>query len=118
MAKTKWDSFKFIEALRREAGRVFDSADFLSPIERDTFTRVFEMFAWIIVERQPQDNQLPALSDKDLQPLRDWMEKIGLERETFLTDRRIAHFVFPGFNERTASERTAEIISFPTSPKY
>ena len=118
MTKTAWNMGKLLDAANREAGRIHDSADFLTPIERDTFVRVFLMFAWIIHDRQPilGHRQMPPLSDDDLQPLRDWMREIGKKRDAHKRLFDIPHLVFPSFNERTANEMTGKVIGI--TPDY
>jgi len=112
MVKTAWDIGKLITAASRDAGRIHDSADFLTPIERDTFVRVFEMFAWIIHDRQPSlgQRQLPPLSDEELQPLRDWMKEIGGKRHAFQKQFDVPNLIFPSFNERTGKEKTGKVV--------
>lgn len=104
MAKTKWDTSKVIEALEREAGRIFDSADFLSDTERDTFVRLLEMTAWMLHDRA--EGTVPALSDDQIQPLRDWMRETGAWRSEFVQ----FGYQFPSFNHRTTVEMSGKVV--------
>jgi hypothetical protein len=104
VAKTKWDTGKLIDALQREAGRIFDSGDFLSETERDTFVRLLEMTAWLMHDRC--EGKVPSFSDAELQPLRDWMRNAGAKRSEYVQ----FGYVFPSFNHRTAEELSGKVV--------
>jgi len=119
MATTKWSDHLFANALQREVGRLYDSADFLTATERDTYIRLLEMIRWVVLDARPWPMGREAhFSDEQIQPLRDWMRDIGAEMQRRMHENGTGGYVFPSFLHATAVEaeggQTAEIVPFPS----
>lgn len=102
-----WNRDSFMSSMLREARRIRDAADWLTPVERDTLSEAILTCAWHVLIRTPDGSpviSMTPLADEDLQPLRDWLANVGRATKRFYVESETGGYLLPDFRMVTDIE--------------
>ena len=109
-----WNAARFGDALQREAVRLFEGADYLTPVERDTYVRAIEMIRhFVLLADEFPMGRSRHMTDEELQPLRDWLAWAGRWDREGEGYKRFGGIKWPSFMTSTAAENPDGVIPFP-----